>query len=124
VAKKWLDDFVADLKPKGLTERIVRSSLGRSRLFDGEFGRRECRGAKATLLQQVESHLLKVSLVSTTRSPLLRLDGLGMPNSEVTVIHDEVYVEAPEDEAKPAGHSMGAIMENAVDISLYLWKWM
>jgi DNA polymerase I-like protein with 3'-5' exonuclease and polymerase domains len=36
-AKKWLDDFAKDLKQKDPKERAVRSSLGRTRRFDGEF---------------------------------------------------------------------------------------
>ena len=57
-AKKWLDDFVDELKDKPSEIRVVRSSLGRTRRFDGEFGLRERRQAKATLLQQHEADLL------------------------------------------------------------------
>lgn len=46
-AKKWLDDFVGELKDKPSDDRVVRSSLGRTRRFEGEFGQRERRRAKA-----------------------------------------------------------------------------
>ncbi len=42
-AKKWLDDFVEELKDKPSGDRVVRSSPGRTRRFDGEFGLRERR---------------------------------------------------------------------------------
>jgi len=114
VAKKWLHDFVEDLKRKPSKERAVRASLGRSRFFDGEFGLRERRAAKATLLQQEEADLLRMAVMRLYAA----FRDLNMKSRVVMVIHDAVYVEAPEEEAQRARQLMKAEMEDAVEMPI------
>jgi DNA polymerase I len=111
-AKKWLDDFVERLKQMEPGEKVVRSSLGRTRVFDGEFGLRERRQAKATLLQQEEADLLRMAVMIL----YARFRDLGMSSRVVTTIHDGVYVEAPEEEAEKAKEILKAQMEAAVEM--------
>ncbi|MFC1833234.1 DNA polymerase [Thermodesulfobacteriota bacterium] len=112
VAKKWLDDFVEGLKDKPSGDRVVRSSLGRTRRFDGEFGLRERRRAKATLLQQEEADLLRMAVMRL----YARFRDLGMKTRIVMTIHDAVYVEAPEEEAQDARAIVKREMEQAVEM--------
>jgi len=111
-AKDWLDDFVEELKQKDPKERVVRSSLGRTRLFDGEFGLRERRRAKATLLQQEEADLLRIAVMRL----YARFRDLGMKSRVVMTIHDAVYVEAPDEEAQAAKNILKTEMESAVEM--------
>jgi DNA polymerase I len=114
VAKKYLDEFVAGLKEKKPPERIVRSYLGRMRHLDGEFGRHERNGAKATLLQQMEADILRMAVMRL----YTRFRDLGMKSRIVMVIHDAVYVEAPEQEAHQVRHWVKAIMVDAVEMPI------
>jgi DNA polymerase I len=111
-AKNWLDDFVEELKQKDPKERVVRSSLGRTRLFDGEFGLRERRRAKATLLQQEEADLLRMAMMRL----YARFRDLAMRSQVVMTIHDAVYVEAPDEEAQAARNILKMEMEAAVEM--------
>jgi DNA polymerase I len=111
-AKNWLDDFVEELKKNDPKERFVRSSLGRKRLFDGEFGLRERRRAKATLLQQEEADLLRMAVMRL----YARFMDLGMKSRVVMTIHDAVYVEAPDEEAQAARNILKTEMEAAVEM--------
>ncbi len=111
-AKKWLDDFVENLKRRVPQERAVRSSLGRTRRFDGEFGVRERRQAKATLLQQEEADLLRIAMMRLYSSFRDR----GMRSRIVITIHDAVYVEAPDEEEHEARRLLKTQMEEAVEM--------
>lgn len=112
--KKRLDDFVEELKQKDPKERFVRSSLGRIRRFDGEFGLRERRRAKATLLQQEGGDLLRMAVMRL----YARFSDLGMKGRIVMTIHDAVYVEAPDEEAERAKTILITEMENAVEMPI------
>jgi DNA polymerase I-like protein with 3'-5' exonuclease and polymerase domains len=57
------------------------------------------RPAKATLLQHQQADLLRMAVM--TLYPGFR--DLGMRSRVVMVLHDAVYVEAPEEEAQAAG---------------------
>ncbi|MFC1836049.1 DNA polymerase, partial [Thermodesulfobacteriota bacterium] len=112
-ARKWIDDFVEELKRKDPGERVVRSALGRTRHFAGEFGLRERRRAKATLLQQEEADLLRMAVMRL----YARFRDLGMKSRVVMTIHDAVYVEASEDEAERARLLINEQMEAAVEMT-------
>lgn len=114
VARKWLDDFVSDLKKKDPEERVVSSPLGRTRRFEGEFGLPGRRGAKATLLQQLEADLLRMAVMRLYAC----FRDLGMQSRVVMVIHDAVYVETPEEEAQQAQRLIKAVMEDAVEMPI------
>lgn len=112
VAKKYLDDFVTGLKEKKPQERIIKSYLGGKRHFDGEFGRHERRSAKATLLQQMEADILRMAVMRL----YTKFRDLCMKSRIVMVIHDAVYIEAPEEEAHQARYWMKVVMEDAVEM--------
>jgi DNA polymerase-1 len=114
VAKKYLDDFVAGLKEKKLEERIIRSYLGRMRHLDGKFGRHERNAAKASLLQQMEADILRIAVMRL----YTKFRSLGMKSRIVMVIHDAVYVEAPEEESEQARYWTKAIMEDTVEMPI------
>jgi DNA polymerase I len=67
------------------------------------------REMKATLLQQVESHLLKVSLVRLSHEIKER----GLEARIVACIHDSIWVEAPLDEEPEMRRVMTEVMTNA-----------
>lgn len=114
MAKNYLDDFVAGLKEKKPQEKIVKSYLGRMRLLNREFGRHERSGAKATLLQQMEADILRMAVMRLW----VKFRNERMRNRIGMVIHDAVYVEAPEAEAQQARHWMKVIMKEAVEMPL------
>jgi DNA polymerase-1 len=111
-ARKFLDDFVEDVKQLEPQDRIVRSYLGRVRRFDGEFGSREQRQAKATLLQQIEADTLRLAIMRLESK--FRL--LKMKSRIVMIVHDAVYVESPEEEL--ARYWIKRTMEEAVELPL------
>ncbi len=111
-AKQFLDDFVRELEQKPSGERTVRSYLGRIRRFDGAFGAREQRQAKATLLQQMEADILRMAVMRLYAS----FRDQGMRSRICMVIHDAVYVETPFEEADQVRAEMKTIMEDAVEL--------
>ncbi len=112
VAKEWLDNAVAHLKQKPTTKPYIQSYLGRRRHFSEEIGAREIRQAKATILQQSEAEVLRMALLSLVG--LLRQRK--MKSRVVMVLHDAIWVEAPEDEAAEAKHLLAESMTNAVEL--------
>jgi DNA polymerase I-like protein with 3'-5' exonuclease and polymerase domains len=114
VAKKWLDDFVSDLKERDPKERVVGSPLGTTRRFEEEFRLPESRAVKAILLQQLEADLLRMAVMRLYAC----FRDLGMKSRIAMVIHDVVYVETPEEEAQNTRQRMKAIMEDAVAMQI------
>lgn len=112
VAKKYLDGIVQDLNQKGPSERMVTSYLGRARRFAGEFGARERRQVKATVLQQLEADILKMGVIQLQMLFRRR----GMKSRIVMTIHDAVYVEAPQEEEERARELLKTTMETAVEL--------
>jgi DNA polymerase-1 len=114
VAKAYLERFVQELRAKPPEERWVRSDLGRIRRFDGAFGVVERRKAKATLLQHNEADILRIAVMNL----YARLRDLKMRSRIVMLIHDAVYVEAPQKEADRAKEVLKREMESAVEMPL------
>ena len=114
-AKQYLDGIVAELKSKDdPKERFIESYSGRRRLFDKEFGPKEQREARATILQQAEADVLTLAVVG--------LYGIfrrqNMRSRIVMLIHDCIWVEAPQEEVEEARKIMKDVMENAVEYPL------
>lgn len=114
VAKEYLDRFVQELADKKPEERMVRSYSGRIRRFDGAFGVSERRKAKATLLQQSEADILRLAVMRL----YARLRDLKLKSRIVMLIHDAIYVEAPQDEAERAREVLKREMERAVELPI------
>jgi len=114
VAKQYLDHIVKDLKKREPQDRYVESYTGRRRRFDKEFGVSQQRSVKATILQQAEADVL--TLVFVTLQAIFQKRK--MKSRIVTIIHDAIWVEAPEEEAELARTLMEDTMKDAVEFSL------
>jgi DNA polymerase-1 len=91
-------------------EKVLRNSLtGRVRKFHFRNSAKLKRVMKATLLQQIESHLLKLALIRLHSE----LKALGTGARIVMVIHDAIWIEAPQGEAERVRHLMRRIMTRA-----------
>ena len=112
MAKEWLDNAVAHLKQKPPTKPYVQSYLGRRRQFEGDIGAKEIRKAKATILQQSEAEILRMALLSLVGLFRRRK----MKSRVVMILHDAIWVEAPEEEAAEAKHLLEESMTNAVEL--------
>jgi DNA polymerase I len=74
------------------------------------------REMKATLLQQVESHLLKVSLVRISEE----IEKKSLDARIVACIHDSIWVETPLDEKAEVREIMERVMTKAMSSSVPL----
>lgn len=89
---------------------------GRIRRFHRSKGTKLMRKMKATLLQQVESHLLKASLIKLTREILRK----GLDARMVACVHDSIWVEAPLAEEQSVREIMETVMTTAMSLSVPL----
>jgi DNA polymerase I-like protein with 3'-5' exonuclease and polymerase domains len=89
---------------------------GRIRRFHKRESDKLMREMKATLLQQVESHLLKVSLIRLSAEIRRR----GMDARIVACIHDAIWVETPLYEETTVRRIMAEVMTTAVSLSVPL----
>jgi DNA polymerase I len=114
-AKDYLDEIIEDLKARNdPKQRVIESFSGRRRVFDQEFGPKEQREARATILQQAEADVLTLAVVSLYG----RFRKRDMKSRIVMIIHDCIWVEAPAQEAALARELMGDTMRNAVEYPL------
>ncbi len=113
VARVWLDQRVAHLREKSSATLYVQSYLGRRRRFDGEIGAREIRRAKATILQQSEAEILRMALLSLVGTFRQKK----MQSRVVMILHDGIWVEAPEEEAEAAQSLLEDATKHAVEMS-------
>jgi DNA polymerase I len=100
------ETLVAD---KRLEKTLKNPLAGRIRRFRMRQSDKLKRIMKATLLQQVESHLLKLALVSLHSE----LKARNMKAHIVMAIHDALWVECPEREAEQIKHFMRRMMTTA-----------
>jgi DNA polymerase I-like protein with 3'-5' exonuclease and polymerase domains len=76
-----------------ISERVLKNPVtGRIRRFPRSKSDKLMREMKATLLQQVESHMLKVSLMRISN----KIKRKGLDASMVACIHDSLWMEATE----------------------------
>jgi DNA polymerase-1 len=111
VAKEWLDNRVAHLKKKPVTKPYIESYLGRRRRFEGDITAQDIRRAKATVLQQSEAEVLRMALMNLIGSFRQKK----MKSRVVMILHDAIWVEAPEKEAEEAKRLLEQSMISAVD---------
>jgi DNA polymerase I len=98
-------------------EKVLRNPLtGRIRRFQSRKSAKLKRVMKATLLQQVESHLLKLALFNLHAA--LRAHNTGA--RIVMVIHDSIWVECPETEAERGRHLFEKVMTAAANLKVPL----
>ena len=116
-AGKFFEETVQALKDQKHPEkRVIFSPFGRIRKFTTRFSSREARKAWVTPLQQMESDIVKQAMVGINRDFAKR----GMKSKIVMMIHDSIWVEAPEEEAKEARQIMEKVMTTAADLKVPL----
>ncbi len=97
----YFDRMYEELVAGQKLEKTLRNPLtGRIRRFHVRKSDKLKRIMEATLLQQVESHLLKVALIRLRSELKARNIGTRI----VMVIHDALWVECPEEEAEQVRH--------------------
>jgi DNA polymerase I len=113
----YFEDEYGRLTDSKVSERVLKNPVtGRIRRFPKRESDKLMREMKATLLQQVESHLLKVSLVKL-RDQISRR---GLDARIVACIHDSIWVEAALDEAAEVREIMETVMTAAMSLSVPL----
>ncbi len=112
VAREWPEQRVAHMKEKSLVTPYVQSYLGRRRRFEGEIGSSQIRQAKATILQKSEAEILRMALLSFVGTLRRRK----MKSWVVMILHDAIWLESPEDEAKEARGLLDYGMKNALEM--------
>ncbi|MGB6068496.1 MAG: DNA polymerase [Desulfomonilaceae bacterium] len=97
-------------------DRVVRSPLGRIRRFKAFPSKALERSFKVTWPQQIEADLIK--------TVMLRLDRISrkrnMEARMVMMIHDSIWVEAPQGEGQQARHLMRKMMTTAAKLKVSL----
>jgi DNA polymerase I len=111
-AKNYLDQIIEDLKAKNdPKQRVIEGFSGRRRVFDKEFGPKELREARATILQQAEADVLTLAVVSLCG----RFRKRDMKSRIVMILHDCIWVEAPMEEVGEAKSLLIETMRGAVE---------
>jgi DNA polymerase-1 len=101
------------LTGREISERVLKNPLtGRIRRFPKRESNKLMREMKATLLQQVESHLLKVALVRLNTE----IKGKGLDARIVACIHDSIWVEAAAEEDAEVRRIMTEVMTGAAKL--------
>ncbi|MGO9566352.1 MAG: DNA polymerase A family protein [Desulfomonilaceae bacterium] len=97
-------------------ERVIRSPFGRIRKFPGRLDAEQKRKMRVTLLQQVEADIVKIAMVKIHWN----LKRHSMNTRIVMMIHDSIWLEAPEEEKDFASFLMKHLMTTAVKLSVPL----
>ena len=113
----YFDEEFGRLTDPGVSERVLKNPVtGRIRRFHRRTSNKLMREMKATLLQQVESHLLKVSLIKVGTE----IERKGLNARIVACIHDSMWVEAPVDQERVVREIVERIMTTAISLSVPL----
>jgi DNA polymerase I len=116
-AGDFFEKTVQSLKDQKIPDkRVISSPFGRVRRFTTRFTSKEARKARVTLLQQMESDIVKQAMGGINREFAKR----AMRSKIVVMIHDSIWVEAPDDEAKEATQIMEKVMTTAADLKIPL----
>ena len=115
-AQEFFEDTVMGLKKKSRRTRVITSPFGRARQFPHRFVPREERKARVTLLQMLEADIAKRAMVRIDRT----FREMGLQSRIVMMIHDSIWVEAPEAEQETARTVMEEAMTTVVDLSVPL----
>lgn len=113
--KDFFDRECETLKMVPVWERAVRSLIGRERRFPRR-PTAEMEPAFRERQQQIEADLIKTSMVRLDRIFHRR----NMTAGIVTMIHDALWVETPEEEADEARHLMWKMMTTGAKLKVPL----
>lgn len=113
----YFDEEFGRLVGAKVSERVLKNPVtGRIRLFPKRDSNKLMREMKATLLQQVESHLLKVALVRLSSE----IRASGSNARIVACIHDSIRIEAAVEEEREIREIMETVMTTAMSLSVPL----
>lgn len=113
----YFKDEYGRLTEPGVSKRVLKNPVtGRIRRFPRRESDKLMREMKATLLQQAESHLLKVSLIRLHAEIKRR----GLDARIVASIHDSVWIEALLDPEASVREIMETVMTTAMSLSVPL----
>jgi DNA polymerase I len=111
--KREYENLVADRK----LEKVLRNPLtGRVRRFQSRNSAKLKRVMKATLLQQVESHLLKLALIELNSELKARHTGARV----VMIIHDAIWIETPEGKAGKTKDLIRSVITTSLKLKIPL----
>jgi DNA polymerase I len=110
---KVYQELTADRKLAKVLRNPVTGRIRRFRMRESDKLKRIM---KATLLQQIESHLLKLALIRLHAE----LKARNMEARIVMSIHDSLWVECPEEEAEQVRHLMRKMMTTAAKLRVPL----
>jgi DNA polymerase I len=114
----YFEDEYEKLTGPEVSKRVLKNPVtGRIRRFRRRKSDKLMREMKATLLQQVESHLLKISLVRLSGEIRRRL----LAARIVACIHDSIWIEAPLNEQADVREIMERVMTTAMRLSVPLF---
>jgi DNA polymerase I-like protein with 3'-5' exonuclease and polymerase domains len=115
--RPYFDEECEKLTDSKVSERALRNPVtGRIRRFRRRESDKLMRDMKATFLQQVESHILKVSLARLSTE----LKDKGMDARIVACIHDSIWVEASMREEADVRDIMERVMTATMSLSVPL----
>ena len=117
-----IDKYMKDVVEKAKADGYVTTMFGRRRylreLKSSNFNLRSFgeRVARNMPIQGTAADIIKIAMIRVYD----RLKAEGMRSRLILQVHDELIVEAPEDEAEKAARLLSEEMENAVPLSLRL----
>ncbi len=113
----YFDEEYRKLTGPEVSDRVLKNPVtSRIRRFRRRKSDKLMREMKATLLQQVESHLLKLSLLKIGGE----ISKIGLDARMVACIHDSIWVETPLAEEADVREIMETVMTTAMSLSVPL----
>ena len=116
--RQYMDDIIVDAKEKGYVttlfgRRRYLPELSASNAIQRSFGERVARNMP---IQGTAADIIKIAMVKVFE----RLRNENMKSRLIMQVHDELIIEAPENEAEKAKNILCEEMENAVSLSVRL----
>lgn len=116
--RQYMDDIIVDAKEKGYVttlfgRRRYLPELSASNAIQRSFGERVARNMP---IQGTAADIIKIAMVKVFE----RLRNENMKSRLIMQVHDELIIEAPENEAEKAKQILCEEMENAVSLSVRL----
>lgn len=116
--RSFLEGLVAKAKKTGYSETLYGRRRPMPELKSGNFMQRQFgeRVAKNAPIQGTAADIIKIAMIRTDR----RLREEGMKARLILQVHDELLIEAPEDEAEQAGKLLTEEMTHAAELAVRL----
>lgn len=112
-------DYIDGVRTSVLNTEEVTTILGRRRFFPG-IGRAP-KPQQQALLRQAVNTTVQGSAADLIKKAMVRVEPLLPEGARLVLqVHDELILEAPEDQAEKAGEVLGKAMETAMELSVPL----